>query len=164
MRDHLPTRRGSPSRTTRSTRTPSSTSSCGSAISATVVFKIAVKDGKVTSVLKEVYHGEACQEEPDSQRWLVKPEGQERNGGNGNGGAEEKKQAVQAPAPAPTTAVEEAKEKKRKGRAPTEGEPLKRVLIFLSDDDITRLKSEVGERGMSTKVREIIKAYLAPRA
>ncbi len=55
-------------------------------------------------------------------------------------------------------------EKKRKGRAPTEGEPLKRVLIFLSDDDITRLKSEVGERAMSTKVREIIKAHLAQRA
>jgi hypothetical protein len=36
--------------------------------SATVVYKVAVKDGKVSSVLKEVYHGETCQEEPDSQR------------------------------------------------------------------------------------------------
>jgi hypothetical protein len=88
--------------------------------------------------------------------------GKNGNGGNGKGAADEKKPAGQAPTPA--TAVEEPKEKKRKGRAPTEGEPLKRVLIFLSDDDITRLKSEVGERGMSTKVREIIKAYLAQRA
>ncbi len=34
--------------------------------SATVVYKVAVKDGKV-------YHGESSQEEPDEQRWLVKP-------------------------------------------------------------------------------------------
>ncbi len=40
--------------------------------SATVVFKVAVKDGKVSSVLQEVYHGEGSQEEPDEQRWLVK--------------------------------------------------------------------------------------------
>ena len=32
------------------------------------------------------------------------------------------------------------------------------------DDDITSLKSEVGDRGMSTKIREIIKTYLAKRA
>jgi hypothetical protein len=92
------------------------------------------------------------------------PKGKNGNGGNGKGAGQGADKQPTAPAPTPTTAVEEPKEKKRKGRAPTEGEPLKRVLIFLSDDDITRLKSEVGERGMSTKVREIIKAYLAPRA
>ena len=42
--------------------------------SATVVYKVAVKDGEVTSVLQEVYHGEGSQEKPDDQRWLVKPE------------------------------------------------------------------------------------------
>ena len=46
--------------------------------SATVVYKVAVKDGKVSSVLQEVYHGESSQEEPDERKWLVKPEGQER--------------------------------------------------------------------------------------
>jgi hypothetical protein len=94
------------------------------------------------------------------------PKGKDGNGGNGKGAGHDadKQPAGPVPAPTPATAVEEPKEKKRKGRAPTEGEPLKRVLIFLSDDDITRLKSEVGERGMSTKVREIIKAYLAQRA
>ena len=43
--------------------------------SATVVYKVAVKDGIVTSVLQEVYHGEGNQEEPDEQRWFVKPNG-----------------------------------------------------------------------------------------
>ena len=42
--------------------------------SATVVYKVAVKDGKVTSVLQEVYHGESSQEEPDERKWLVEPE------------------------------------------------------------------------------------------
>ena len=62
------------------------------------------------------------------------------------------------------TAVEEPKEKKRRGRAPTEGEPLKRVLIFLSEVDVAALKAEVGDRGMSTRVREIIKEYIANRS
>ena len=53
--------------------------------SATVVYKVAVKDGKVTSVLQEVYHGESSQEEPDERRWLVKPEGQERERGKREG-------------------------------------------------------------------------------
>jgi hypothetical protein len=65
------------------------------------------------------------------------PKGKNGNGGNSKGAADEKKPVEQAPAP--TTAVEEPKERKRKGRAPTEGEPLKNVLIFLSDDDITQL-------------------------
>ena len=51
--------------------------------SASVVYKVAVKDGIVTSVLQEVYHGESSQEEPDDQRWIVKPQGQERKRGKG---------------------------------------------------------------------------------
>ena len=43
--------------------------------SATVVYKVAVKDGKVSSVLQEVYHGEGSEEGPDEERWLVKPKG-----------------------------------------------------------------------------------------
>ena len=39
--------------------------------SVTVVYKVAVEDGKVTSVRLEVYHGEGSREEPDEQRWLV---------------------------------------------------------------------------------------------
>lgn len=58
---------------------------------------------------------------------------------------------------------EKATEKKRRGRASTEGQALKRVLIFLSEPDVAALKSEVGDRGMSTKVREIIKEYLTKR-
>ena len=43
--------------------------------SATVVYKVAAKGGKITSVRLEVYHGESGQEETDEQRWLVKPKG-----------------------------------------------------------------------------------------
>ena len=46
--------------------------------SATIVYEVAVKDGKVSSVLQEVYHGEGSEEEPDERQWLVKPEGEER--------------------------------------------------------------------------------------
>ncbi len=53
--------------------------------SATVVYKVAVKDGKVTSVLQEVYHGEGSQEEPDERKWLIKPEREERERGKGEG-------------------------------------------------------------------------------
>ena len=89
-----------------------------------------------------------------------------RKGKNGNGG--KGKAVVQDPeekknADTSTTETEEPKEKKRRGRAPTEGDPLEPVLIFLSDDDIAALKAEVGDRGMSTKIREIIKTYLAKR-
>lgn len=86
-----------------------------------------------------------------------------RKGKNGNGrnGKAEKKPAKQAGTTEET--IEAPKEKKRRGRAPTEGEPLKRVLIFLSEADVAALKAEVGDRGMSTKVREIIKEYLAKR-
>jgi hypothetical protein len=52
-------------------------------------------------------------------------------------------------------------EKKRRGRAPSEVEPLRRVLIFLGTREIDALKAEVGDRGMSTKIREIIKQYFA---
>ena len=40
-----------------------------------VVYKVAGEDGKVTSVLQEVYHGEGSQEEPDEERWILEPEG-----------------------------------------------------------------------------------------
>jgi hypothetical protein len=90
--------------------------------------------------------------------------GKNGNGGKGNGKADaDEKKPVEQASPS-TTAVEEPKKKKRRGRAPTEGQALKRVLIFLSDDDITALKGEVGDRGMSTKIREIIKEHLAKRA
>ena len=53
-------------------------------------------------------------------------------------------------------------EPKRRGRQPEEGEPLKRLLVFLSEGDIASLKTHAGDkRGLSTKVREIIKEYLA---
>ncbi len=88
-----------------------------------------------------------------------------RKGKNGNGG--KGKAEVEAPNTSNSksgTEITEPKEKKRRGRAPTEGEPLKRVLIFLSEADVAALKAEVGDRGMSTRVREIIKEYLAKRA
>ena len=59
--------------------------------------------------------------------------------------------APEAPAP----------EKKRRGRAPSEGEPLRRVLIFLGAKEIDALKALVGDRGMSTKIREILKEHLS---
>ncbi len=66
------------------------------------------------------------------------PKGKNGNGGNGKAAAHDagKQPAAPAPGPVPSAAVEQPAEKKRKGRAPTEGEPLKRVLIFLSDDDL----------------------------
>ena len=63
-------------------------------------------------------------------------------------------QAASAPEP----------EKKRKGRAPLEGEPLKRVLIFLGPKEIEALKAQVGGRGISTRIREILKEHLAAKA
>jgi hypothetical protein len=51
---------------------------------------------------------------------------------------------------------------KRRGRRAEEGEPLKRLLVFLSEGDIAALRKKVGDkRGVSTKVREIIKEWLA---
>jgi hypothetical protein len=98
----------------------------------------------------------AAKKNPTANGGSSSPKGKNGNGGNGKGAGHDADKQPVAPAatPTPAIAVEEPREKKRKGRALTEGEPLKRVLIFLSDDDITRLKSEVGERGMSTKVRE----------
>ena len=81
---------------------------------------------------------------------------------------------VEAPAvdePVPAAAVEQAQpaaspepEKKRRGRAPSEGEPLKRVLIFLGPKEIEALKAQVGGRGISTRIREILKEHLAAKA
>ena len=83
--------------------------------------------------------------------------------------APEKKGNGKAPKDEPT--VQEAiqktaaelggQEKKRRGRAPSEGEPLRRVLIFLGTKEIDALKAMVGDRGMSTKIREILKEHLA---
>ena len=63
-------------------------------------------------------------------------------------------QAAAAPGP----------EKKRWGRAPSEGEPLRRVLIFLGQKEIEALKAQVGGRGISTRVREILKEHLNAKA
>ena len=53
-------------------------------------------------------------------------------------------------------------EPNRRGRRAEEGQPLKRLLVFLSERDITALRKKVGDkRGVSTKVREIIKEWLA---
>ena len=82
-----------------------------------------------------------------------------KNGNGGNGNEKDQKtdsQVVVMPS-------KSSPEKKRRGRAATEGEPLRRVLIFLSEQDIASLKAEVGNRGVSTKIREIIKDYLAKR-
>jgi hypothetical protein len=42
-------------------------------------------------------------------------------------------------------------ERKRRGRAPSEGEPLKRVLIFLGSKEIDALRAQAGGRGVSTR-------------
>jgi uncharacterized protein (DUF4415 family) len=52
-------------------------------------------------------------------------------------------------------------EKKRKGRAPSEGEPLKRVLVFLGSKEIDALRAQAGGRGVSTRIREILKECIA---
>ena len=53
--------------------------------SASVVYKVAVEDGKVSSVLQEVYDGESSQEESDERKWLVEPEREERERRKGEG-------------------------------------------------------------------------------
>ena len=79
--------------------------------------------------------------------------------------------AVEEPQPVAAVTLEQAPsiaapapEKMRRGRAPSEGEPLRRVLIFLGQREIEALKSQVGNRGMSTKIREILKEHLATKA
>ena len=62
--------------------------------------------------------------------------------------------------PADATPPVEA-EPKRRGRRAEEGEPLKRLLVFLSRDDIEALREKAGKGKVSTKVRELIKDYLA---
>jgi hypothetical protein len=63
------------------------------------------------------------------------------------------------PAPSPES------EKKRMGRNPSEGEPLRRVLIILGQKEIIALRAEVGgKRGVSTLTREILKDHLAAKA
>ena len=46
--------------------------------SATVVYRVAVKDGKVKSVKMEVYEDEYDAESPKEERWIVKPQGGSR--------------------------------------------------------------------------------------
>ena len=46
--------------------------------SATVVYRVAVKDGKVRSVKMEVYEDEYDAENPKEERWIVKPQGRSR--------------------------------------------------------------------------------------
>ncbi|MBN1459424.1 MAG: hypothetical protein JXA57_07795 [Armatimonadetes bacterium] len=55
-------------------------------------------------------------------------------------------------------------EKKRRGRAPSEGEPLRRVLIFLGPKEVDALRAQAGGRGVSTLIREILKEHLATHA
>ena len=90
--------------------------------------------------------------------------GKNGNAGNAGNAKAEAEKPEQKNVVTRSAKTEEPKEKKRRGRAPSEGEPLKRVLIFLSEADVAALKAEVGDRGMSTRVREIIKEYLAKRA
>ena len=78
----------------------------------------------------------------------------------GNGKAHKEEPTVQE-AIKKTAAELGGQEKKRRGRAPSEGEPLRRVLIFLGTKEIDSLKAMVGDRGMSTKIREILKEHLA---
>ena len=52
-------------------------------------------------------------------------------------------------------------EKKRRGRQATEGEPLQRLLVFLSPNDIDALRKKAGKGKVSTKVRELVKEYLS---
>ena len=78
---------------------------------------------------------------------------------------------VEEPEPAVAVVPEPVKattapvpEKKQRGRAPSEGEPLRRVLIFLGQKEIEALKAQVGNRGISTRIREILKEHLATRS
>ena len=68
------------------------------------------------------------------------------NGSSANGGKHEK--------PAAET------EKKRPGRKATEGEPLRRILVFLGESDVDALRKKAGDGKVSTKVRELVKAFL----
>lgn len=51
-------------------------------------------------------------------------------------------------------------EKKRPGRKATEGEPLRRILVFLGESDVAALRKKAGDGKVSTKVRELVKAFL----
>jgi hypothetical protein len=68
------------------------------------------------------------------------------SGSSANGGKHEK--------PAAET------EKKRPGRKATEGEPLRRILVFLGESAVDALRKKAGDGKVSTKVRELVKAFL----
>lgn len=82
-------------------------------------------------------------------------------------GSSEAKHPLEAGCPPDALAPAEASgpvagEPKRRGRRAEEGEPLKRLLVFVSEGDLAALREKVGDkRGVSTKVRQIIKEYLA---
>jgi hypothetical protein len=105
----------------------------------------------------------ASRKDPEKNGGSSSQDGKEGIGGEGE--VESKKvlaidSGTVDPSVPPDQQEGKAKEKKRRGRAPTEGQALKRVLVFLSEPDVAALKAEVGDRGVSTKIREIVKEYL----
>ena len=85
----------------------------------------------------------------------VKVTGQTKKNGSSKARSEKTKALAEASAPVES-------EPKRRGRRAGEGEPLKRLLVFLSEADLAALRKKIGDkRGVSTKVREIIKEWLA---
>ena len=55
----------------------------------------------------------------------------------------------------------EKKDKKSTAEKAKQTGSLKRVLVFLSESDLSLLKKKVGEGKVSTKIRELVKAYLS---
>ena len=82
--------------------------------------------------------------------------------GNGKAGKEDHTEVPAASHEPQAPAAEP--EKKRKGRAPSEGEPLRRVLIFLGPKEIGALRVQAGGRSVSTRIRELLKQHLAKPA
>ena len=81
---------------------------------------------------------------------------------NGNGRAPAEPGAPSDTAVHPEVNAPAESKPKRRGRRAEGGEPLKRLLVFLSEKDIVALKEKAdGKRGVSTTVREIIKDWLA---
>ncbi len=84
--------------------------------------------------------------------------------------AQKLEEAVVQETPAPHLSEEEIEEgtgesagepetpKKRRGRAPIEGKSLRRLLVFVSDEDLERLKED--GRPLSTIGREALKDWL----
>ena len=63
---------------------------------------------------------------------------------------------------AKTTRAQSQGEKNPKAKKPAATTRLKRLLVFMSESDIAALKKTTANgQGVSTKVREIVKAFLA---